>query len=80
MLLAVLGYVLIELLRALELTDTELACAQVDTLRLKQLKLAAVVTRNTRRIRLFTASRKCSVKRHLALRVMDTAKDRMKIM
>jgi hypothetical protein len=33
-----------------------LATAQVDTLRVKLLKLAAVVTRNTRRIRLYLAS------------------------
>jgi len=55
-LLAALGYVLIERLRALALQGTALACAQVDTLRIKLLKLAAVVTRNTRRIRLYLAS------------------------
>ena len=56
MLLAALGYVLIERLRALALVGTTLATAQVDTLRVKLLKLAAVVTRNTRRIRLYLAS------------------------
>lgn len=56
MLLAALGYVLIERLRALALQGTALASAQVDTLRIKLLKLAAVVTRNTRRIRLYMAS------------------------
>ena len=56
MLLAALGYVLIERLRALALQGTALASAQVDTLRVKLLKLAAVVTRNTRRIRLYLAS------------------------
>ena len=56
MLLAALGYVLIERLRALALVGTALATAQVDTLRVKLLKLAAVVTRNTRRIRLYLAS------------------------
>jgi Transposase DDE domain group 1 len=56
MLLAALGYVLIERLRALALVGTTLATAQVDTLRIKLLKLAAVVTRNTRRIRLYLAS------------------------
>jgi len=56
MLLAALGYVLIERLRALALKGTALATAQVDTLRIKLLKLAAVVTRNTRRIRLYFAS------------------------
>jgi len=55
-LLAALAYVLIERLRALALQGTELACAQVDTLRIRLLKLAAVVTRNTRRIRLYFAS------------------------
>ena len=55
-LLAALAYVLIERLRALALKDTELACAQIDTLRIKLLKLAAVVTRNSRRIRLYLAS------------------------
>ena len=35
---------------------TELANAQIDTLRIRLLKLAAVVTRNTRRIRLYFAS------------------------
>jgi hypothetical protein len=56
MLLSALGYVLIERLRALALQGTELATAQVDTLRIKLLKVAAVVTRNTRRIRLYLAS------------------------
>ncbi len=55
-LLAALGYVLIERLRALALPGTALAKAQVDTLRIKLLKLGAVVTRNTRRIRLYFAS------------------------
>ncbi len=56
MLLAALGYVLIERLRALALQGTALASAQVDTLRIKLLKVAAVVTRNTRRICLHLAS------------------------
>jgi hypothetical protein len=56
MLLAALGYVLIERLRALALQGTALAVAQVDTLRVKLLKVAAVLTRNTRRIRLYFAS------------------------
>lgn len=55
-LLAALAYVLIERLRALALQSTALANAQVDTLRIKLLKVAAVVTRNTRRIRLYLAS------------------------
>lgn len=56
MLLAALGYVLIERLRALALQGSELAAAQIDTLRIKLLKVAAVITRNTRRIRLYLAS------------------------
>ncbi len=56
MLLAALGYVLIERLRALALAGTKLQAAQVDTLRCKLLKVAAVITRNTRRIRLYLAS------------------------
>jgi Transposase DDE domain group 1 len=55
-LLSALGYVLIERLRTLALQGTQLAAAQVDTLRVKLLKVAAVVTRNTRRIRLYLAS------------------------
>jgi Transposase DDE domain group 1 len=55
-LLAALGYVLIERLRALALQGTALASAQVDTLRIRLLKVAAVITRNTRRIRLYLAS------------------------
>jgi hypothetical protein len=55
-LLAAMAYVLIERLRALGLQGTELAQAQVETLRIKLLKLAAVVTRNSRRIRLYLAS------------------------
>jgi hypothetical protein len=55
-LLAALGYVLIERLRALALQGTALAAAQVDTLRIRLLKVAAVITRNTRRIRLYLAS------------------------
>ena len=47
---------LIERLRALALQGTALASAQVDTLRIKLLKVAAVITRNTRRIRLYLAS------------------------
>ena len=55
-LLAALAYVLIERMRTLALQGTELATAQVDTLRIRLLKLAAVVTRNTRRVRLYFAS------------------------
>lgn len=53
MLLDVLGYV-IERLRALALQATELA--QVESLRIKLFKVAAVIARNIRRIRLYLAS------------------------
>jgi Transposase DDE domain group 1 len=55
-LLAARGYVLVERMRALALQGTELATAQIDTLRVRLLKLGAVITRNTRRIRLYLAS------------------------
>jgi hypothetical protein len=47
---------LIECLRALTLQGTTLASPRVDTLRIKLHKVAAVVTRNTRRIQLHLAS------------------------
>ena len=56
LLLSALAYTLVERLRALALQGTALASAQVSTLRSKLLKLAAVITRNTRRIRLYFAS------------------------
>lgn len=55
MLLAALSYVLIARLRALALQGTALAKVQVDTLRSRLLKLGGVITRNTRRIRLYFA-------------------------
>ena len=56
LLLSALAYTLVERLRALALQGTALARAQISTLRSKLLKLAAVITRNTRRIRLYFAS------------------------
>ena len=50
------AYVLMEAIRRLGLQGTELARAQVTTLRLKLLKIGTVVVRNTRRIRLFFSS------------------------
>ena len=41
---------------ALALHDTELAYAQVGTLRLKLLKIGAIILRNTRRIRFLLSS------------------------
>jgi len=48
--------VLLETIRRVGLTGTELARAQVTTIRLKLLKLGTVIVRNTRRIRLFFSS------------------------
>lgn len=56
MLLSGLAYVLMEAIRRLALQGTELANAQVGTLRLKLLKVGAIVLRNTRRIRFLLSS------------------------
>jgi len=56
LLLSSLAYVLMESIRRLALQDTELARAQVGTLRLKLLKIGAVVLRNTRRVRFLLSS------------------------
>lgn len=56
LLLSSVAYVLLESLRRLELKTTELAKAQVGTIRLKLLKIGAVVIRNTRRIKLLLSS------------------------
>lgn len=56
LLLSSLAYVLMEAIRRLALQGTELARAQVGTLRLKLLKVGAVVLRNTRRVRLLLSS------------------------
>jgi len=53
--------VLIERLRAPALRGTDLAHAQIDTLRIKLLKVAAVITRNTRRIRRSARNRLISI-------------------
>jgi len=50
------GYVLLERLRALGLARTELARAQAGTIRLKRLKIGAVVLRNTRRVKRLLSS------------------------
>ena len=55
----VLGQLLaqaMEAIRRLGLRGTTMACAQVNTLRIKLLKIGAVITRNTRRIRIHLAS------------------------
>lgn len=56
LLLASLAYVLMERLRTVGLAGTDLARAQVWTLRCRLLKVGAVIVRNTRRIRFFLAS------------------------
>jgi hypothetical protein len=56
MLLSAGAYVLMEALRRLGLAGTELARAQVGTIRLKLLKVGTVVVRNTRRVRLWFSS------------------------
>jgi hypothetical protein len=55
-LLSSLAYVLLEGIRRLALEGTELARAQCSSIRLKLLKIGAVVTRNTRRVRLMLSS------------------------
>ncbi len=49
-LLASLAYILFEYIRERTLIGTELECARVDTIRLKLLKIGAVIIKNTRRI------------------------------
>ena len=56
LLLSSFAYVLLETLRALGLAGTELARAQAGTIRLKLLKVGAVVVRNSRRVRVWLSS------------------------
>src|SRR3981081_3338011 len=56
LLLSSAAYVLLETLRRLGLSGTQLARVQVGTIRLRLLKIGAVITRNTRRIRLRLSS------------------------
>jgi Transposase DDE domain group 1 len=56
LLLSSFAYVLVETLRRVGLAGTELAQAQAGTIRLKLLKIGAVVVRNTRRVRLWLSS------------------------
>jgi len=56
LLLSSLAYILLESIRRLALKGTELAHAYVGTLRLKLLKIGAVILRNTRRIRFLLSS------------------------
>lgn len=56
LLLSGLAYMLVEGIRRLALTGTELARAQCGSIRLKLLKIGAVVLRNTRRVQLLMSS------------------------
>lgn len=56
LLLSSLAYILLETIRRVALQGTELARAYVSTLRLKLIKIGAVILRNTRRIRFLLAS------------------------
>jgi hypothetical protein len=56
LLLASAAYVLVDHLRRTALKDTELACAQVDTIRLKLFKVAARVRTSVRRVVLHFSS------------------------
>jgi hypothetical protein len=56
LLLSSLDYTLLEAIRRLALKNTELANAYVGTLRLKLLKIGAVILRNTRRVQFLLAS------------------------
>lgn len=56
LLLSAAAYVLMETIRRVGLCGSELARAQVSTIRLKVLKIGTVILRNTRRIRLLFSS------------------------
>lgn len=56
LLLSSLAYILIESIRRLALKGTELARAQVGTIRLKLLEIGAVIVKNTRRIKFMLSS------------------------
>ena len=56
LLLSSAAYVLMETIRRIGLEGTEIARAQVTTIRLKLLKVGTVILRNTRRIRLLFSS------------------------
>lgn len=75
LMLASLAYILIERLRALGLTATEAARYQTQTIRVRLLKIGAVVIRNTRRIRVMLSSA-CpdqALFRHLAKVLANTS-------
>ena len=56
LILSSLAYVLIEAIRRIALAGTEMARAQAGTIRLKLLKIGAVILRNTRRVSVHLSS------------------------
>ncbi len=56
LLLSSMAYTLIETIRRLALAGTEMACAQAGTIRLKLLRIGAVILRNSRRVRFHLSS------------------------
>jgi len=56
LLLSSLGYIILESIRRLALKGTDLEKAQAGTIRLKLLKIGAIILRNTRRIRFLLSS------------------------
>jgi hypothetical protein len=56
LILASLAYTLMEAIRRLALKGTRMARAQAGTIRLRLLKIGAVIIRNTRRVRLHLSS------------------------
>lgn len=73
--LASMAYVLLTALRRIGLAGTELATATCGTIRLKLLKIGALVTRSVRRIRVAMAS-SCPTPRRSVSRTPDCAADR----
>lgn len=56
LLLSSTAYLLVEAIRRLGLQGTELAQAQVSTIRLKLFKIGSVILRNTRRVQIRMSS------------------------
>jgi len=56
LLLSSMAYCLLEAIRSLALKNTQLAHARCDTIRLRLLKIGAVIIRNTRRVRFLLSS------------------------
>lgn len=73
-LLSALAYVLIEYIRSTALAETDLANAQMGTIRLKLFKISAIVSKTARRIHL-TLSRYCPIQAifsHAFSKLIDT--------